>query len=176
MAQATFKKPPMAALLTPAIIKLVQEMIMQQAKAEVLEEKKAAIGARILQEIPTFIQRALGGRRAGERILDWKLLYLAGDAEAEALFARMNLEMRAAGLKPADMEDAFCPALVARNDLIGAQCRLVKATAPLFGQDPDLVIGAAGDAMERWVGLIAQLAVQAGKVNAAGAMLQLGLF
>jgi hypothetical protein len=177
MAQATFKKPPMAALLTPAIIKLVQEMIMQQAKAEVLEEKKAAIGARILQEIPTFDQLDLDGQRdCGERILDWEYAWMTGDEQFAAICARMNLEMRAAGLKPADMADEMCPALVAKYDLTKARTKLVEATAPLFGQDPEVVIMDPNGAMKKWVDLIAELAIKARKVNAAGALLQLGLF
>ena len=164
----------MAALLTPAIIQLVQEMIMLQAKAEVLEEKKAAIGARILQEIPTFDELDLGGKReCGERILDWDRAWMTDDAQAAVLFARMNLEMRAAGLKPADMADDMCPALVAKYDLTKARSKLVEATAPLFGQDPEQVIMAPDGAMKKWVDLIAQLAVKTGKVRAGGGQLQL---
>jgi hypothetical protein len=77
---------------------------------------------------------------------------------------------------PADMDDDLCPALVAKYDLTKARAKLVEATAPLFGQDPEDIIMAPSGAMKRWTDLIAELAVKTGKVNTAGDLKQLQLF
>ena len=69
-------------------------------------------------------------------------LYLASDEDANALYAESNKRLRACGLKPDDMKDEFCPALVANRLLTEAQWELVDAAeefepiAKTFGESP----------------------------------------
>lgn len=92
----------------------------------------------------------------GQRILKHNLYWLAQDQNhLNAFYAAMNRELRAAGLKPADMDDEKCPALVAEHAVVLAQCAIINTLAPLVGIDPERLWGEKRDQfLELAMGLI----------------------
>jgi hypothetical protein len=108
------------------------------------------IAARLLAtECPLFDEE-------GERILKNQLTYTAIDEGAlNAFYAAMNRELRAADIKPADMGDEYCPALVARSAFIDAQCAIINTLAPLVDINPERLWGDKRDQfLELALGLI----------------------
>ena len=91
----------------------------------------------LLEECPLF--KDLDG---GGRIIDPKDYWLCQDeAACKAYYAAQNRELRAAGIKPDEMDDKKCPALVAEHDVIKARRAIVDALAPLVAIDPQRLYG-----------------------------------
>ena len=75
-------------------------------------------------------------------MIDPKDYWLSEDEDAcKAYSAAQNRELRAAGIKPDDMDDEYCPALVAANQAMDARRAVINAVAPLVGIDPMRVYG-----------------------------------
>lgn len=107
-----------------------------KGRAEVIGEQVEAIARRLLaEECPLKDDE-------GVQILEPKYYWLCEDDDAlKAYYAAQNRELRAAGIKPADMDDEFCPALVANTEAIKLRHQLVNAMAPLVGIDPHWLWG-----------------------------------
>jgi hypothetical protein len=135
---------------------LALEYCAKQGKAEVLREEVDAIARRLLAaECPLFHDR----NGTGERITEPKDYWLCeDDAAIKAYYAAQDRELRAIGLKPAEMGDEYCPALVAENDARKARRAVINALAPLAGIDPKWLLG---EKEERFFELAMQLILQA---------------
>lgn len=95
----------------------------------------------LLDECPLF--KDLDG---GDRVIDPKDYWLCQDeAACKAYYAAQNRELRAIGIKPDDMDDEFCPALVAEHDVIKARRAIIDALAPLVDIDPQYLYGEKED-------------------------------
>lgn len=91
----------------------------------------------LLDECPLF--KDLDG---GDRIIDPKDYWLSQDeAACKAYYAAQDRELRAAGIKPDDMDDQFCPALVAEHNVIKARLAIIDALAPLVDINPEHLYG-----------------------------------
>jgi len=91
----------------------------------------------LLDECPLF--KDLDG---GDRIIDPKDYWLCQDeAACKAYYAAQDRELRAAGIKADDMDDQFCPALVAEHNVIKARRAIVDALAPLVDINPENLYG-----------------------------------
>jgi hypothetical protein len=103
------------------------------AFAQTMREQVDAIAARLLaEECPLYMD--LNGR--GDRIVAPKDTWLCEDQPAlDAYYAAMDRELRAAGLKPDEMEDGYCPALVAEHNAQKLRWAIIDAMAPLVGID-----------------------------------------
>lgn len=91
----------------------------------------------LLEECQLFKDLTDGGR-----VIDPKEYWLSQDEDAcKAYFAAQDRELRAAGIKPPEMADEFCPALVAEHDVIKARGAIIEALAPLVGIKREALYG-----------------------------------
>jgi len=103
---------------TNILIDLVQSYFNARAYAEVMREKVDVVYKDLLTKIPIYADNDWGGKitPSGKQLLKSSDLYLSKDSIACAKFYdAANIELRKCGLKPADMEDGYCPALVAET-------------------------------------------------------------
>jgi hypothetical protein len=95
----------------------------------------------------------------GVRVIDPKDYWLSQDADAcKAYYAAQDRELRAAGVKPPEMEDEFCPALVAEYDARKARRAIIEALAPLVGIKSEALYG---EEEEKFFGLALGLILNA---------------
>jgi hypothetical protein len=160
--------PAMREILNPQVGKLVEDVVRAEALEGALRKRVDAIGAQILLEIPLFTDayRDLPlSKPLIERITEWNLLYLSQDEEAvERCYVEMDKRARAAGIKPAEMADEYCPALVAKTHLLEAKRALVNATVPLFGLEPEMLWTRLGMA-EQWCANLRKLFAETGRLQ-----------
>lgn len=111
----------------------VSAYLMARTFAEVTREKVDAIHLAILQEAPIY---ANCDHEDGHPILESKDLYLADDQEDEIkdFYKKGDKRLRAAGLKPAEMEEDFCPALVAECLQRDTERLVIHAGAEMVGK------------------------------------------
>ena len=96
--------------LTDAVKSSVNAYLLARARAELMREKIDEIQRAILKESPLKNDLEVRHGMKQELITDPKLVYLSEDEEAcQDYFAECNKRERAAGLKPDDMKDEFCP-------------------------------------------------------------------
>lgn len=117
---------------------LALEYCMKKAIADDMRERVDAIARRLLAgECPLFM-----GPEGNDRVIEPKDYWECEDEAAlQAFYAAKDRELRAAYIKPADMDDEFCPALVAENDARNARWAVIEALAPLAGIDPKWLWG-----------------------------------
>jgi hypothetical protein len=121
---------------------LALEYCAKKGIAEVLREEVDAIAKRVLADkCPLY--RDL---EDGERVIEPKDYWLSEDELAlKAYYAAMDWELRAAGIKPDDMDYGFCPALVAENQARDARRAVINAVAPLVDLNLNFLYGEKED-------------------------------
>jgi hypothetical protein len=134
---------------------LALEYCIKKAIADDLRELVDAIARRLLAgECPLF--KDIDNK---ERVIEPKDYWLSDDEEAlKAFYAAKDRELRAANIKPAEMDDGFCPALVAENDARDARWAVIEALAPLVDLDPKRLWG---EMEERFFQLAMELILKA---------------
>jgi hypothetical protein len=91
----------------------------------------------LLEECPLFKDLSDGGR-----VIDPKDAWLSEQDDAfKAYVAAQDRELRAAGIKPPEMGDEYCPALVAENAAVKARGAIIDALAPLVGIERGCLFG-----------------------------------
>lgn len=94
---------------------LVRNYLLLKTLAEMKREEVDAIHLEILTEAPIFSDAEFS-RRPRRQILKSNELYLSTDEDAcKDFYAESNARLKAAGIKPEEMESDYCPALVAEN-------------------------------------------------------------
>lgn len=128
---------------------LARAVCKAQAVAETMREAVDKIQRQILLDVELYDDLAAEhGGRERQRITDPKLTYLSTDeAACQRYFAECNKRTRAAGLKPDDMPDEYCPALVAEDIQRRAERALLDSGGTLFGFTADSLL--SGDLWER---------------------------
>jgi hypothetical protein len=128
-------KPKMSEVLTPALTSAVNAYLMARTYAEVMTEKVEAVYLAILTECPVYgdlVPRRTGGEPV--QILKSRDLYLcSNEALCQDVYEEANKRLRALKLKPADMKDEFCPALVAQRIQTDAENLLIEIAGKPFG-------------------------------------------
>lgn len=121
---------------------LALEYCARQAFAEAIRGQVEEVQRRLLlEECPLF--RDLTD---GARVIEPKDYWLSEDDDAcKAYYAAQDRELRAAGIKPDDMDDRFNPALVAEHQARDARRAVINAVAPLVDLDPKLLYGETED-------------------------------
>ena len=138
-----------AAIMTPAVKSLVGTYLLARIYAEIMRADVDKVHDQILIEIE--IHANTYGRT--ERLCKMKDLYMSDDdALCQKIYIEADKRLKAAGIKPADMERDYCPALVAENDLCEIEALIIKETGTpfdienLYGEDRktwlDLVVSA----------------------------------
>ena len=143
---------------TPAVHSLVSAYLMARTYAECQRERVDAIHLAILTECPIYADM----RDGGKAITRSKDLYLSTDeAACKDFYAEANARLRHAGIKPTDMADEFCPALVAEHLLCNTERALIEESGKTFGVTADGLLCARGglDNWQKWIDLVCQLIV-----------------
>ena len=118
--------------VTPAVKHSVNAYLLARAYAETMRDKIDEIQRQILSEIPLI------NPKDGERITEPKYSWTCTDEELMTeYFAECNIREREAKLKPEDMEDDFCPALVAENIQTDTEWLIFDAAAEMLKLDFD---------------------------------------
>lgn len=128
----------------------VNAYLIARAHAETMRKAVDEIEHQILEELPIYDTKRPGGRR----LYRGDDLYLTDDAEACAgFYAEANRRERASKLKPANMGDEYCPALVAENLQRDAERLLIDTTGEPFGVTHEKVWCAADAAQnsKAWI-------------------------
>lgn len=78
----------------------------------------------------------------GGRVIDPKDAWLSENDDAfKSYIAAQDRELRAAGIKPPEMDYEYCPALVAEYAAIKARGAIIDALAPLVGIERGRLFG-----------------------------------
>lgn len=149
-------------LLTPEVKSYVNAYLMARAYAETVRERINAIHLQILTECPIYSDRYEGRGVVEEprQILRSKDLYLCtNDALCKDFYAEANKRERECGLKPASIEDGYCPALVAERLQMQIEHKLVEASGRLFGVTVNSLLCAAHglERLAQWIDLVVQM-------------------
>jgi hypothetical protein len=145
-----------AAFATPEVKSYVSAYLLARAYAETVRAQVDAIALEILTECPIL------DSETGEPLTQSKQLYRSTDEAACAdFYAEANIRERHAGIKPPEMPNEHCPALVAENLVIQLSRCLIEASGRPLGVTPDKLL-CAGDGLatwKRWIDLVVGLIV-----------------
>ena len=111
---------------------LVNSYLMARVYAEAMRERVDAIGREILKEMPLYADMADGSARIVEPS---QIFLCTDDAATGAYFLEASKRERAAGIKPTNMPDEYCPALVAESRLSKIENMLIDASGKALGVD-----------------------------------------
>jgi len=153
-------KPTIKNVLTKENKSLVNAYLMARAFSETMTEKVEEIQKEILEECPIFENTY--GRSA--KIVNFDKLYMH-EGDVTDLYNESDIRTRAAGLKPADMEKDYCPALVAKSLLSDIENKLIEASGrPFKVTNNGLLCSGNGKGLEnrqKWIDLIVKMVVNA---------------
>lgn len=159
------KTPTVADVNTPAVYSLVRSYLLARAYAETMRARVDEIQRAILEECPLPVDPEWLERTPGwfssVTITEPKHSYLGTDEACADYYAECNARERAAGLKPDDMPDDRCPALVAESMLTDAENALIEESGRPFGvTNHKLLCCRKGlETRQRWIDLITSLIV-----------------
>ena len=124
--------------ITPFLKKGVRAYLKTRAYAETMRKAVDKIEREVLQEspLPGPENRPGNRRKYSETITEPNEVYLCEDEEAlKKYYQKVNLREREAGLKPDDMADDYCPALVAENLQSDIERLVINEMAYIIGED-----------------------------------------
>lgn len=149
-------KPALNEVVTPEVKSLVNAYLLQRAFAETLREKVDAVYREILTEIPVYADTY--GR--DRQILKSGDLYLCSDdVLCEKIYAEGNKRLRALKLKPDDMPDGYCPALVAEDQQVKVETALIDAAGAKIGIDSHKLLCAGLKTRQEFIDLVVKLVI-----------------
>lgn len=126
--------------ISPAIKTAVGAVLLAKAYAEVKREQVDKVNREILTECPLSNGLEVEHGQSHEDITDPKLVYLCTNQDLlDDYYAESNKRLRERGIKPPEMPDSYCPALVAEDVLRTAEHVLVEAAEPVFGVSLDQI-------------------------------------
>lgn len=112
--------------------RLVGDLLAKTVLADFVTELVTDVQRQILADYPMYID-AERFKTDYARIIDPRQTYLASDAQMRTYCNLCDLRLRAAGLKPADMGDEYCPALVSQHERTKAEWALFEYFCPVLG-------------------------------------------
>ncbi len=144
------EQPPIEVVATATVKSLVNSYLLARAYAQTMREKVNEIYKVILTECPIYSDRE------GEQILDPDRLYLCSDMTlVQDAWDTADHRERKAGLKPDDMSDEKCPALVAEYDLVKVEWALIEATGEPMGiTNNDLLCAGGSEMRQEFIDLV----------------------
>ena len=122
--------------VTQEVKDAVAEYLARRVIAETLRDEVDKVARVILKNYPLYTEPRHG--MESERIFEPSRTWLAAKENWEPFYDLKDAELRAAGLKPAEMEKDFCPALVAENEQLKAEWALLDAAGIMLemGMEP----------------------------------------
>jgi len=122
--------------ITPGMQSAVKAYLMSRAYAETMREAVDKIEREILKECPLTNDLEINRGKPAREITEPKHVYLCdNDDLLEEHYTAVNHRLRAEGLKPDDMPDDHCPALVAEHLQMDAEHLVVESTAEMLGEE-----------------------------------------
>jgi len=125
--------------VTPALKSSVNAYLIARAFAETMREKVNEVYKESLSIHPLF-EDFMSERRNGanKRILDVDKMYLSTDeATCKEVYADVNYVLKEKGIKPDDMPDDHCPALVAEELQRKTEKLIIDSAGEMLGFDFD---------------------------------------
>ena len=112
----------------------VNAYLMARVLAEAKRDDVNAVYKEVLTELPIFADAY--DCEDGHQIFDPDHMYLSKDNErAKEIYASADKLLKERGIKPADMDKDFCPALVAESLQMDVKHLLIKAMARMIVKD-----------------------------------------
>lgn len=115
----------------------VNAYLMARTLAEATREQVDKIHREILAECPIYDDLTLDGKRTatGRAITKSADLYLSEDEDAcQDFYTEADIRLRRAGIKPANMPQGHCPALVAEHLQIQTENLLIECALEAMGE------------------------------------------
>ena len=144
-------------MVTDGIKGGVRAVLIAHAFAETMRAEVDKVYLEILTECPVYADQFDNTRQ----ILKVNDLYLCSDKDlCQDVYDEAHVRLRAARLKPADMDRDKCPALVAERLLVDTEHILVLAAEEVFeGVTLEKLICAGMGKYRKWIDLLCGLVV-----------------
>lgn len=124
--------------VTPAVKSSVSAYLMARAYAETMRGKVDEIQRAILEECPLANGVEQEHGIEPKEITDPHRAWLCSDNDMmQDYYAESDKRLRAANLKPDDMPDAHCPALVAEHIQLKTEWLMLDCATEMLGMDFD---------------------------------------
>ena len=134
------------------LIQAVNTYFLTRAYAETITEKVDALYAELLKEFPLYSDK----HDDGQQIVSRDRMYLSDDdATCQKIWDEADSRLRKLNLKPDDMEKDFCPALVAKHDLIKIERAIMEIGDKFTGIDSKQIYNM--DHRQRYIDLLVGL-------------------
>jgi hypothetical protein len=148
-------KSKLTQVATYEVKSLVSAYLLALTFAKVQRQRVDEIHRALLDECPIYADR-----NENEKITKSGDLYLSSDESAcEEFYAAANHALRKAGIKPDDMPDEKCPALVAEHDRIKIEWKLIDAAGKPFGISNDNILNDGMATRQKFLDLVVGLVV-----------------
>ena len=149
--------------ITQAVKSSVNAYLMARAYAETMREKVDPFYTEALAIHPIYTDLTTRANTEVERIYNREQMFLSEDDETcKEIYADVNFHLRKAGLKPDNMPDSHCPALVAEHLQIKTEHILIDAAAEMLGENGEfrhtLLCNGLG-AYKKFIDLVVKLVV-----------------
>ena len=138
----------------------VNAYLMAKAYAMTMRERVDEVQRAILAECPLYIDpQWIEKGRQEEKITDPKHTYLATDTDSKLYFEECNWRERKLGIKPKDMPDEHCPALVAEHLQVQAEWLLLECGWNAIGGEEGGWENMYGKNREKFIDLMCKIVV-----------------
>lgn len=120
--------------VTQELVAAVTAYLTLKTKAEAVRKQVDAVQRQVLTEIPLYNDLAVEHGLDKERIAEPGQVYLSQDENTLGRYYKaIDAKLRELGIKPADMQLDYCPALVAENEQTKAERALIDEAAKMLG-------------------------------------------
>ena len=120
--------------ITSAVKSAVNAYLLARAHANTMREIVNKYYKEALEIYPLYTDR----HKKAEQIYDVKRMYLSEDEQTcEDVYNDVEYRLRRDGIKPPEMPDGQCPALVAESIQRDAENLIIEATGEMLGMDID---------------------------------------
>ena len=157
--------------VTPAVKAAVVKVLARMTIAQVTRAEVDKVQRAILENYPLYTEPfpERCGAEESERIFEPGRTWRAATEYLLPYWDMVDTELRKLGIKPAEMEKDFCPALVAEHEQRKAEWELMDASAEMLKMDFDgaelnsrLLCEKNGKGLEQrqeWIDLMIKLVV-----------------
>lgn len=120
--------------VTQELIDAVAAYLVLRAKAEVVREQVDTVQRQVLTDVLLCNDLEVEFGLVRERVTEPDKVYLSQDESAlNSYYGAIDTKLRELGIKPADMQLDYCPALVAEYEQTKAEWVLVDEAAKVLG-------------------------------------------
>ena len=151
--------------ITQDVKSAVSAYLMARAYAETMRERIDKIETAVLVQCPLTNGLEIKHVQPAREITEPKEVYLCTDKDMlEEHYGEVNHRVRAAGLKPDDMPDSHCPALVAESLQCDTEHLIIDTAIEMLNLDKDFghtLICNGMDKYHQFIDLVCKLVINA---------------